>query len=321
MAGMLSKFNDMLPYGYGGQTNYNYGGSGVNNQAPAATASPLRSVYNTAQNDDYTSLKSGYDDLLNRIKTGPSNAEQFTPLAAITRQAPQSFQYQRSSDLDTDIGKLNDFADTGGFSEGDLGNIRARAVAPLRAAYATAERELSRRKSLQGGYSPNAGAVTAKLAREQGELGANASTNVEAEIAKLVQSGKLSALSQLSPLLANENNLINQIGQNNNNYENYVDDENTQDERSVRDTNSQLKMRANEINNNNRQNSYETELSTLNNKRQLVNTTPAMSSTFSQQVLSNPSAVQTANQIKNARAGIPGFGGNAMLLSGNNYGY
>src|SRR3989304_3720618 len=59
-------------------------------------------------------------------------------------------------------------------------------LSPIRSVYSNARRNLDRQKSLQGGYSPNYGAVLSKMAREQSELGTQASTNINAEVAKMI---------------------------------------------------------------------------------------------------------------------------------------
>jgi len=86
------------------------------------------------------------------------------------------------------------FAQTGGFSPNDLANIRARAVSPVRAVYANAQRNVNRQVGLQGGYAPGGGALRARMAREQGQETADAGTNAEAGIAEMVQKGKLAGL-------------------------------------------------------------------------------------------------------------------------------
>lgn len=86
------------------------------------------------------------------------------------------------------------FAETGGFSPSDLANIRARAVSPVRAVYANAQRNVNRQVGLQGGYAPGGGALKARMAREQGQETADAGTNAEAGIAEMVQKGKLAGL-------------------------------------------------------------------------------------------------------------------------------
>src|SRR5262249_44917522 len=67
------------------------------------------------------------------------------------------------------IAGFRNFAQTGGFSPEDLSNIRARALSPVRATYANAEREVNRQRSLQGGYSPGFNVLQARMAREQGQ--------------------------------------------------------------------------------------------------------------------------------------------------------
>lgn len=86
------------------------------------------------------------------------------------------------------------FAETGGFSPEDLANIRARSVSPVRAVYQNALQNVNRQRALQGGYSPNYGALTARLAREQSMSQADAAINREAELAGMVQKGRLAGL-------------------------------------------------------------------------------------------------------------------------------
>jgi len=87
-----------------------------------------------------------------------------------------------------------EFAKTGGYSPTDIAGMRSRGVSPIRAAYSNAEREVGRQRALQGGYSPNATATLAKMAREQGQAGSDAATNVEANLAGMKQQGRLAGL-------------------------------------------------------------------------------------------------------------------------------
>lgn len=126
-------------------------------------------LYNTAiqqQAGDYGNIMAGYQGLLNK---GPS------------------------ADIAASTANLKDLAGTGGISDADAANIRARGVSPIRAAYATAQRNTDRQRGLQGGYSPNYGAVQAKLAREGSESLAAGNTNVEAAIAEMRAKGRLQA--------------------------------------------------------------------------------------------------------------------------------
>jgi len=97
-------------------------------------------------------------------------------------------------------GGYEEFSKTGGYSRDDIANMRSRGVSPIRASYANAEREMGRQRSLQGGYSPNAFAAQAKMAREQGQLGADATQNVEAGLAEARNKGRLSGLGGMSDI-------------------------------------------------------------------------------------------------------------------------
>jgi hypothetical protein len=97
-------------------------------------------------------------------------------------------------DYENLMSQYGEIARTGGYSPEDLQNIRARSVSPIRSIYAGANREVDRSRALQGGYSPNYAAAKAKMAREMSSSLADANTNVEANIAEMVQRGKLAGL-------------------------------------------------------------------------------------------------------------------------------
>jgi hypothetical protein len=92
----------------------------------------------------------------------------------------------------------SEFGKTGGYSPNDIADLRARGVAPIRAAYANAQRDVSRQRALQGGYSPNATAVLAKMAREQGQSGSDALQNVNAGIIAGRNQGRLSGMAGMA---------------------------------------------------------------------------------------------------------------------------
>lgn len=95
-------------------------------------------------------------------------------------------------------GGYEEFSTTGGYSPTDIANMRARGVSPIRAAYANAQRGIGQQRALQGGYSPNAIATRAKMAREQGQSMADATQNVEAGLAEARNRGRLAGLSGMS---------------------------------------------------------------------------------------------------------------------------
>jgi hypothetical protein len=102
------------------------------------------------------------------------------------------------SDPFESYGGFKEFSQTGGYSKEDIANMRSRGTSPIRAAYANAEREMGRQRSLQGGYSPNFMAASAKMARERGQAGADAMQNVEAGLAEARNKGRLSGLTGMS---------------------------------------------------------------------------------------------------------------------------
>ncbi len=108
--------------------------------------------------------------------------------------------YNRSSELGSALSGYQDFANTGGFSNDDIANMRARGISPIRAVYQNAQNELARNRNLQGGYSPNYAASLAKLTSGRSQQAADAAQNVEANLAQMRQQGRLAGLSGLGNL-------------------------------------------------------------------------------------------------------------------------
>lgn len=96
------------------------------------------------------------------------------------------------------LGGYQNFADTGGFSTRNLQDIRARAIAPTRSVYSSAQNNIARQRALQGGYSPNYTAASAKMTRDLAQQISDANVSANASIAQMVQQGKLAGLGGLS---------------------------------------------------------------------------------------------------------------------------
>lgn len=94
------------------------------------------------------------------------------------------------------MGGFQNFINTGGFSPGDISALRSRGVSPIRSAYAGAKRDIMR----QQGSTAGRGALLARMAREQGQSAADATTNVNAGIAQMVQQGKLAGNTGMTSL-------------------------------------------------------------------------------------------------------------------------
>jgi hypothetical protein len=98
----------------------------------------------------------------------------------------------RSAAIDQAISTYGNFANTGGFSPEDIANIRARSVAPIRSMAQTNTDEINRQNAIRGtAYSPNTAAAIAKVARDANYAAGDTATNAEANLAQLVQQGKL----------------------------------------------------------------------------------------------------------------------------------
>lgn len=94
-------------------------------------------------------------------------------------------------------GGYRDFAKTGGYSEQDVNELRARGINPIRAAYGNTIRELSRANTLGGGAS-NYIAARSRAQRELPQQMADAMTTVNANLADSIRQGKLAGLAGLS---------------------------------------------------------------------------------------------------------------------------
>jgi len=94
--------------------------------------------------------------------------------------------------LDTAKGGYQNFMNTGGFSDQDIQNLRARGMAPITAAYGNTMRELDRARSLGGGgaNAPNYIAAVSRAQRTLPQQLSDAEQGVNANLASMVQQGK-----------------------------------------------------------------------------------------------------------------------------------
>lgn len=154
--------------------------------------------YNSAagrQPQDYADIMSGYKN----INSGITGAYQ--PLIS----SAQDFATGRTGGVGLDNTNVNDaiagfknYSQTGGFSGDDLADIRARAVSPTRSIYSSAQANLARQNALSGGYSPNSAAAQSQMARNMSQQISDADIAANANIAQMVQQGKLYGLTGMS---------------------------------------------------------------------------------------------------------------------------
>lgn len=146
---------------------------------------------------DYSNIMGGYNDFRKNLG------------------GPTKFSVMRPPQLDEAYGNLSSagkgyqqFADTGGYSPTDIQELRARGVAPIRAAYGNTMMELDRARSLGGGGgAPNYIAAASRAQRELPGQMADATTTVNAGLADAIRQGKLSGLGGLTAVGGTQGNL------------------------------------------------------------------------------------------------------------------
>lgn len=233
---------------------------------------------------DYDKIMAQYDDLIKGITSNPDKPLNYSPIA------PQMMQYQPSSDVSGSLSNLSNLSASGGYSGGDIANIRARSISPIRSIYANAQRNLDRNKVLTGGYSPNYTAASTKMARDMSEQIGQRVTDVEGGIAHNVAQNKLS----IAPSYASFASEADRTRMN------------------VEQANAEAVNRVNEVNSRNRLdydiNNRQTDstnraqiLSAVAGKQNLYGTTPALTSTFGNQVTQAAQLGQGQQQINNQK--------------------
>lgn len=175
------------------------------------TLNAYRSAIPT-QAENYDEIMSGYRKIL-----GQDNGETNDLLAQYKSLLGgmgdyQDVQYQESPEQRKAFAVLDELQKTGGLSDAEKGDLRARGVSPIRAIYANMERDMNRQRSISGGYSPSYNATAARMAREGSESIAGAVQNVNAKIAEMVQQGKLTAAPQYANLANSKTQGMNQVG-------------------------------------------------------------------------------------------------------------
>ncbi len=180
-------------------------------------------------------------------------------------------------------GGYDEFSRTGGFSEGDKQNMRERAIAPTRAVFQSNLRNINRQKALQGGYSPNATAAIAKSAREQSQAAADATVNSNADIAQMVQSGRLAGLGGMSGIEGQRYNRDFDIKKFNAGQQNWADENRGADRR---------------FGYSNQEDPMANRLAALQGMTGLYGTTPAMAQLFGDQVLKNQGQILDAQGLQ-----------------------
>lgn len=182
-------------------------------QQPSRLPSTPDSAFSPAidqQAGDYDEIMQGYRNL---VAGGAGNFDNLINSLNTQRERAGEFKdvnYEQSPEWTDAHSRLRGLSEDGGLNEADRGNLRARGTAPIRAVYGNMQQNMDRQRSLSGGGSANYNASSARMARESSESIAGATTNVEAQIAKMVQEGRLAATPALASMATSQNNLMNE---------------------------------------------------------------------------------------------------------------
>ncbi len=195
------------------------GSSGVIVGNLARKPDPIKDMYNVY--DSAVGKQAGdYDDIMRKFRDIYASADRMNDPSKLERATYNPYQaeqtaYTKSPDTTAALASLRDLSETGGLSAVDQQNLRARGISPIRSMYQNASREMDRNRRLAGGYSPNFGAVTAKMTRDQSSLIADQMDKVNANIAEMVQSGRLSAAPNYASAAQAESSLAHGIAESN----------------------------------------------------------------------------------------------------------
>jgi hypothetical protein len=238
----------------------------------------------TTQAGDYDKIMAQYDDLV-KSYTNPTTAQaKYNPIT-------QKLQdYNQSEDVTKSLADLSNLATTGGYSEADIANIRERDISPTRSIYANAQQNVERQRALSGGYSPNFGAVQAKMAREEADKIGDITTSANAGIAQNVAANKLASSSAYAAESGRASAAKTAVDQHNADIVNQINEFNTQNQLDTERFNIQ-----------NTSANREGVQSTLRGKTSLYGTTPALTKTFGDQTTEATKLGQDQQQINNQR--------------------
>lgn len=247
------------------------------------TVQPQTEEFHKNYQDAVTTQTGNYNDIMGQYKNqqniAPAAPIKFNPTSTATTN------YKTSPEMQQAMTGYKGFADTGGYSPTDIQELRARGVSPIRSVFSSFQRGLDKQKALGGGYSPNYGAVTAKLAREMPEQIAGQVSNVNAGLADSIRQGKLAGLSGLGGLATSDTGFRTTSDINNANARNQMSQFNTSG-----DINAQT------VNAENDRAEKARQANLIAGQQSLYGTTPGMASMFGNQVLGSTGQLIDANQ-------------------------
>lgn len=224
------------------------------------------------QNNDYNSIMAQY-------KTVTSGSNPVTaPTVSSVNINPTTTPYTQSADVTKSLSNLSSLADTGGYSDADIANIRARDTSPIRSIYSNAQQNVERAKALAGGYSPNFNATQAKMARDESQQISDVTTAANAGIAQSVAANKISAATPYANTAATANAAQTAADKANADIINQINETNAANKLSTDTGNANRVLSADTSNRSNI-------LAGIQGQQGLYGTTPALTKTFGDQVI------------------------------------
>ncbi len=198
-------------------------------------------------------------------------------LGGPTKFSFNSVGADRPAELNEAYGGLREFSQTGGYSPTDIQEMRARGISPIRAAYGNTMQNLDRARALGGNNgSPNYIAAASRAQRElPGQL-ADATTNVNAQLADAIRQGRMFGIGNMGQLSSAEAGRMLQADI----------------------ANQGADLQAQGMGEQSLQNLRGSQLASMGGQASMYGTTPGMASTFGNQALQ---AYQTRAQMEQAR--------------------
>lgn len=263
---------------------------------PTNTSSPLSTFGNpqsftagaTTQASDYDNIMQSYGNIANQAANNPITATSVgtTPVGASTSN------YTQSGDVTNSLSDLSNMATTGGYTAAGIADIRARDVSPTRSIYANAQQNLNQARAQGGGYSPNMAAATASMARDESNQISGEDTATNAGIAQNVAANELAGSQAYAGASETAQGQQQQNQQFNANQTQQAAEINQANKTQTGEFNTQEALNAAQAN-------RQAQLAATQGQTGLYGTTPALTSTFGNQVMQATQAGQNQQQINN----------------------
>jgi len=255
----------------------------------------------TQQAGDYDKIMKEYGGVIGALKGQAGKGKVSYQGAGAGMAYAPTIGYKQSDDVTGAIANLSQLSRTGGYSEQDKSDLRSRGMSPIRSIYSSAQQGLNRNKALQGGYSPNFAAASAKMARSMSDQIGQAEQDVNAGIAQNVASNKVAIAPAYSnaALGASGQKIGVDTANAGNQTQASISNAGNSTQASIANAGGQLE--ADKYNSGlGRQNSSDI-LSAIEGMRGLYGTTPALTKTFGDQVIQAGSQNQNQQEINNRK--------------------